>query len=250
MFDLFVTILHVLLISGIVLAVMTLRRFNGGEKDDRGHGVISGGKPNRPRSEYKNNPNVIILLCLLFGDPFNLHSEIFDGIPDYQNGKLIWEGENESAGWKLYSYPKRPMALIEQKYLLEFPAGTVVEPPDNGLHIDVYPEKGSEAYLAISPFRMAGYHLKPNLIMWKSNIRTPGNYSLRLGAVSLPGGEQIPALDITIYPYRYLSFGREFSLFVIGCLGVAAGYFLVTHILSRLRSCGDEKPLHHQVQLK
>lgn len=260
MFDVFVTVLHVALFAGILafaLAVKVSKKKpkaestcrscphcrNGGEcrssgkaeKETKGKSVIEASSSGiAPDSAIPGSVAVALIMGLSLSTVTADENGVM--IPEYKNGNQVWTSEIEGGVISLYQTPKNPMALIQVSYFLEYTPTDENSPNMNwsgGVrYMEVYPEKGTEAALAVDPFRKEGFWWSDNLIEWRTNIPIAGPYKVKFTDQSY-AQVVFPGTTLQLGTYSYLNFGREFGIFAGGCLMVAMLYVVMTKVISR-----------------
>lgn len=257
MFDVFVTILHIFLFSGILIICLAMKVKKDAKKKSvaqkapcRCSATCPGGcgsKSSKHSGQSSSTPSstpiqashlsvVVSTLFLLIAH--TSHAQKID-IPDYKDGRLIWTSKTTDGEYKFYSKPKNPRALIEVSYFLEYePASmdgsdetSATNPFGDVSGLIIKPKPGTEASIALKPFQLKGFMWNANLIEWRTNISMPGSYTVSL---DLKENQHLfPMAELSMAEYSYLNFGREFGIFVAGCIVVAFLYFILTRSLTR-----------------
>ncbi len=184
----------------------------------------------------------ILGLALAFPDQKTAAAGASPEPPDYRGGELCWSKELSEGTLNFYRNPSRPLALIQVSYFLEFvPSNPDADLPElfkSAHSLEVRPHKGTEAALAVDPFRVEGYWWDASLIEWRINIPIAGSFDIHV--VDSDGrGMALESTTLELNPYNYLNFGREFGIFVGGCVIVALLYFALTRFLAG-KSATDE----------
>lgn len=260
MFDVFVTVLHVALFAGILafaLAVKVSKKKPKAESTCRscphcrnGGECRSSGKADNEAKEKSGtdapssgiSPDAVIpgsvAVALIMGLALSTATADQNGgmIPEYKNGNQVWTSEIDGGVLSLYQTPKNPMALIQVSYFLEYTPTDENSPNrqwSKGVRfMEVYPEKGTEAALAVDPFRKEGFWWSDNIIEWRTNIPIAGPYKIQFTDQAY-AQVFLPETSLQLGTYSYLNFGREFGIFAGGCLVVAFLYVLLTKVISR-----------------
>lgn len=250
MFDIFVTVLHIALFCGILVFALAVRHASRRRKDVDGcQRGCAGCACQEKRASVQQGipsagPGVILLIFgllaggfLTFSTPQASGDPSSVSLPDYKRGIKLWSIPSTGGIIHFYQAPSRPLALIQVSYYAEFvpdtqSAGSDLSAVWNDFrYLEVIPEPGTDAALAIEPFRLKGYWWNQNLIEWSATISMPGDYQVRLVDRNLLKLKH-PEIQLSLSPYSYLNFGREFGIFVGGCLFVAVGYVFLTRIIS------------------
>ncbi|MCD8533541.1 MAG: hypothetical protein LR011_01620 [Verrucomicrobia bacterium] len=251
MFDIFVTVLHVALFCGILVFALAVRHASRRRKEVEGcqRGCAGCACQEKRNSVQQGMPSagpgiILLVLGLMAGGFLTLSTPQASGdpsnvsLPDYKRGMRLWSLPVTGGNIHFYQAPSKPLALIQVSYYAEFvPDAQVTQSDPSSVwpdfrYMEVIPEPGTDAALAIEPFRLEGYWWNQNLIEWRATISMPGEYHIRLVDRKLSIMNH-PEIHLSLSPYSYLNFGREFGIFVGGCLFVAVGYVFLTRIISQ-----------------
>lgn len=156
--------------------------------------------------------------------------------PDLHRGKEIWRGTWHEVPVRIVQIPKNPLVLTPVRWCIE-----TLGPHDSNYFqsldpLQLTPQPGDLSARVVVPQTLPIFEWEKNLAECRYTFDMAGRYQLRLHS------EPPVVLDFSIAPVTYLSFSKEMTLFIAGCLALGAVLFLLWYKLRQHEIPSDHTP--------
>lgn len=211
MFDLFVTVLHVALFSGIILIALIMLKRN--------------------RSDHKKSKSLRkgIGLFLMLA---SLGSSIYAQAPDVSRGKVLAEFEVSGEKVRLIQIPRAPIILMPVRFCLVSSEESKIILSSLIESVRIVAKPGSASERVFSPVNHEINEWSANLLEFRQTFDFAGDYTvdLKIKEKTSVASVRVP---IVILPYQSLAFDREMGLFILGCMVIGGFLFALWLFLRR-----------------
>lgn len=198
MFDFLLTLLHIVLLAGLILVALIVRK----------------------RSK------LVLLFCLIPAAASALVS-----VPEPGEGKLLWQGAAGPHSFEIIQKPKKPRPYLPVNFFIHELQGK----PELWDRI-------SKISLSMPSAKVKGVYpaKKFDLIQmgneWgivQETFRIDGSYLLEIHLKDRLGNETVVKAPFVVRPQNYLSFKKEMTFFIMGCIPLGIFLFGLAAYLRR-----------------